>query len=194
IDKAGNTDILLIAQGDRDGLLAQWQQHLPALVAAGSRSVAPLERALGSLIELFQFESEIQLSTSAGRATLVGDGALAALVGFESPLTSGRSVVALTASDSAAMSLLSAGLNDSGKIGQIRGDLGLLRGDSVESFRINPVYYVGSLPWWQWLWFHLHSHPLLLALLGVASGLLVTFIVYGALRTMAARRLKGNHG
>ena len=194
IDKAGNTDILLIAQGDRDGLLAQWQQHLPARVAAGSRSVAPLERALGSLIHLFQLESEMQLSSSAGRATLVGDGALAALVGFESPLTSGRSVVALTASDSAAMSLLSAGLNDSGKIGQMRGDLGLLRGDSVESFRINPVYYVGSLPWWQWLWFHLHSYPLLLALLGVASGLLVTFIVYGALRAMAARRLKGNHG
>ena len=47
-------------------------------------------------------------------------------------------------------------------------------------------------------WFHSirgnHEQLMLLALLGVASGLLVTFIVYGALRTMAARRLKGNHG
>ena len=194
IEQARDTDILLIAQGDRDGLLKQWQQHLPALVAAGTRSVAPLERAMGSLVHLFQLESQIQLSTSGGRTTLAGDGPLAALVGFESPLQSGRSVVALTASDSAAMALLSAGLNDSGKIRQMRGDLGLLRDDAVESFRINPVYYVGHLPWWQWLWFHLHSQPLLLALLGIAAGLLVTFVVYGALRAMAARRLRGEHG
>ena len=194
IEQAGDTDILLVAQGDRDGLLAKWQQHLPALVAAGTRSVAPLERTMGSFINLFQLESEIQLSSSGGRATLEGDGSLAAMVGFESPLKSGRSVVAFTASDSAAMALVGAGLNDSGKIRQIRGDLGLLRGDAVESFRVNPVYYVGHLPWWQWLWFHLHSHPLLLALLGIGAGLLVTFVVYGALRTMAERRLRGEHG
>ena len=194
IEQARDSDILLITQGDGDGLLKQWQQHLPALVAAGTRSVAPLERAMGSLIHLFQVESEIQRSSSGGRTTLVGDGPLAALVGFESPLQSGRSVVALTANDSASMALLSAGLNDSGKIRQMRGDLGLLRDDAVESFRINPVYYVGSLPWWQWLWFHLHSHPLLLALLGIAAGLLITFIVYSALRAMAARRLRGEHG
>lgn len=194
IAQARDTDILLVAQGDRDGLLAQWQQHLPAVVAAGSRSVAPLERALGSLVHLFQLESEIQLSSSGGRTTLAGDGPLAAIVAFESPLQKGRSVVALTASDSAAMALVGSGLNDPGKVRQLRGDLGLLRGDSVESFRIQPVYYVGELPWWQWLWFHLHSHPLLLALLGIGAGLLVTFIVYGALRAMAARRLRNDHG
>ena len=194
IEQARDSDILLVSQGDSDGLLAQWQQHLPALVAAGSRSVAPLERALGSFMPLFQLESEVRLSSSGGLTTLAGDGPLAAIVGFESPLQKGRSVVALTASDSSAMALISAGLNESGKIQQLHGDLGLLRGAAVESFRIHPVYYVGSLPWWQWLWFHLHSHPLLLALLGIGAGLLVTFVVYGALRAMAVRRLRGEHG
>ena len=194
IEQARDTDILLVAQGDRDGLLAQWKQHLPALVAAGTRSVAPLERTLGSLMHLFQLESEVQLSSSGGLTTLAGDGPLAAIVGFESPLQKGRTVVALTASDSTAMALIGEGLNDSSKIQQMHGDLGLLRGDAVESFRIHPVYYVGDLPWWQWLWFHLHSHPLLLALLGIGVGLLVTFVVYGALRAMVARRLKGEHG
>ena len=193
IAQARDTDILLIAQGDRDGLLAQWQQHLPALVAAGSRSVAPLERALGSFIPLFQLESEIHLSSSGGRSTLEGQGPLGAIVGFESPLNKGRSVVALTATDSAAMALMAAALNDSGKLRNLRGDLGLLRGDALESFRIHPVYFVGDLPWWQRLWFHLHSHPLLLALLGIGAGLLVTFVVYGALRAMAARRLGAQH-
>jgi hypothetical protein len=68
-----------------------------------------------------------------------------------------------------------------------------MRGDAIESFRINPVYYVGNLPWWQRLWFHLHSHPLLLALVGLGAGLLLTFLVYVALRTMARRRLTDNH-
>jgi len=192
-NKAGDTDILIVSQADADGLLEQWKSHLPALLAAGARSVQPLERALGSFIELFNLESEHRLSTSGGQAVLQGTGPLAAVTGFESPLHSGRSVVALTATDKEAMGLLSQSLNDAGKIKSLRGDLGLMRGDAIESFRIKPVYYVGDLPWWQRLWFHLHSHPLLLALAGIATGLLLTFIVYGALRTMARRRLASQH-
>ena len=144
---------------------------------------------MSALTHWFQPDPALERSPSGGRTTLEGEGALAALVGFESPLHSGRSVVALTANDSAAMERVSAGLNDSGKIQQMRGDLVLLRAETIDSFRINPIYYVGSLPWWQWLWFHLHSHPLLLALVGIGTGLLLTFIVYAALRSMARRPL-----
>ena len=120
---------------------------------------------------------------------LQGTGPLAAIAGFESPLKSGRTVVALTATDRESMALLSLGLNDAGKIKRLRGDLGLMRDGAVESFRIKPVYYVGDLPWWQRLWFHMHSHPLLLALVGIATGLLLTFVLYATLRGMARRRL-----
>lgn len=188
-DKAADTDILVISQADSDGLLQKWKSHLPALLAAGARSVQPLERAMGSFIDLFNLESNQRLSASGGQAILQGNGPLAAVTGFESPLSAGRSVVALTATDKEAMALLSLGLNDAGKIKSLRGDLGLMRGDAIESFRIKPVYYVGDLPWWQRLWFHMHSHPLLLALVGIGTGLLLTFIVYAALRSMARRRL-----
>ena len=192
-DKAADTDILVISQGDSDGLLEKWKSHLPALLAAGARSVQPLERAIGSFFDLFNLEPHQRLSASGGQAVLQGKGPLAAVTGFESPLSSGRSVVALTATDKDAMSLLSQGLNDAGKIKSLRGDLGLMRGDAIESFRIKPVYYVGDLPWWQRLWFHMHSHPLLLALVGIGTGLLLTFIVYAALRSMARRRLAAHH-
>lgn len=188
-DKAANTDILVISQADSDGLLEKWKNHLPALLTAGTRSVQPLERALGSFTDLFNLESDNRLSSSAGLAVLQGTGPLAAVTGFESPLTAGRSVVALTATDKDAMALLSLGLNDAGKIKNLRGDLGLLRGDAIESFRVKPVYYVGDLPWLQRLWFHMHGHPLILALFGLAAGLLLTFFVYAALRSMARRRL-----
>ncbi len=192
-EKARDSDILLISQADSDGLLEKWKSHLPALLAAGARSVQPLERAMGSFGELFNLESDNRLSASGGQAILQGTGPLAAVTGFESPLTAGRSVVALTATDKDAMALLSLGLNDAGKIKSLRGDLGLMRGDAIESFRIKPVYYVGDLPWWQRLWFHMHSHPLLLALVGIGTGLLLTFIVYAALRSMARRRLVSHH-
>lgn len=188
--KARDTDLLVVGQDDKDGLLQQWQRHLPALLAAGARSIQPLERAMGSLADLFSLESGHRLSASGGAAVLQGDGPLAAVTGFESPQASGRSVVALTATDSEAMGRLARALSDSAQLQSVRGDLALMRGESIESFRIHPVYYVGDLPWWQRLWFHLHGHPLLLALVGIATGLLLTFIVYGALRGMARRRLE----
>jgi hypothetical protein len=192
-EKAGDTDILVIAQADSDGLLEKWKSHLPVLLAAGIRSVQPLERAVGSFVDLFHIDSNQRLSVSGGLAVLQGTGPLAAAAGFESPLAAGRSVVALTATDQNAMALLSEALNDPGKISNLRGDLGLFRGDAIESFRIKPVYYVGDLPWWQRLWFHMHSHPLLLALVGMGAGLLMTFIVYMSLRSMARRRLANHH-
>lgn len=193
LDQAKGTDILLISQADRDGVLTRWGHQIPALIEAGKRSIQPLERTLGALSGFFGQDPSIQYSSSGGQTTLRGDGPLAAIVGFQSPLNEGRSVVGLTATDGVAMQLISESLNDTGKTNQMRGDLALLRADSVESFRIHPVYYAGNLPWWERIWFHLHTHPLWLASLGIVAGLLLTFMVYGALRVMARRRLKTHH-
>ncbi|MEQ6433860.1 cellulose biosynthesis cyclic di-GMP-binding regulatory protein BcsB [Comamonas sp. w2-DMI] len=193
IEKARDTDILLVSAGDKDGLLQKWSQDIPTLISAGKRTTHLLERAIGSLSELFQHAADAPTPATTGLATLEGEGPLAAIVGFESPLHKGRSIVGLTASDDAAMGHISRGLSDSTKISAMRGDLSFLRAEQVESFRVNPVYYVGDLPWWQRMWFHLHNHPLALALAGIATGLLLTFLVYGALRSLAARRLAGRN-
>lgn len=191
IREAGNRDILLIAHGDSDGLLQQWHADMPAVLAAGKRSVQPLERGLHRFYDLFSMAEGAPARPSEGSTTLEGDGPLAAIVGLQSPLTPERSVVALTATDPGAMRLISQSLNDGAKVERLHGDLSLLRGDTIESFRINPVYYVGDLPWYKRLWFHLHTHPLLLALLGIAAGLILTLLVYGALRSLARQRLEG---
>ena len=80
-------------------------------------------------------------------------------------------------------------LTDPAKVQAMRGDLSLLRADAVESFRINPVYYVGDLPWWRRLWFALHGHPILLATVGILSGLILSLLVFLGLHAMARRRL-----
>jgi len=191
IDQARNRDILVIADGSDNELLRQWKADMPAVLAAGQRSVQPLEHALNQFSELFRMPEGAPTRPGEGATILQGDGPLAAIVGMQSPLTSGRSVIALTATDPDAMRLISRSLNDGAKVEQLHGDLSLLRGDTIESYRINPVYYIGDLPWYKRLWFQLHSHPLLLALLGVLAGLVLTLLVYGALRALARQRLEG---
>lgn len=193
-EQARDHDVLLIASADHDDVLSRLGNNIPALIEAGKRAIRPLDQALGRWRELFNLESETNLVSQSGKTLLEGTGPLAAMAGFESPLNSGRTVIALSATDEATLGLLSEALNDTGKIQTLRGDLVLFRGAALESFRINPVYYVGDMPWWRKWWFYLHSHPTVLALFGIVSGLLLTFMVYVSLRAMARRRLGRGHG
>ena len=188
-EQARGTDILVVAHADSDGLLAQWGHNLPTLIDKGSRSIRPLDRALGQAMDFFSIDTERRLASASGKAILEGNGPLAAIAGLQSPLDAERTVVVLTATDTASLQTIASALTDPGKVQSMRGDLSLLRGDAVESFRINPVYYVGDLPWWRRLWFALHGHPMLLALAGTASGLFLSFMVFVGLRSMARRRL-----
>jgi hypothetical protein len=188
-EKARGTDILLVAHADSDGLLARWGHDLPALIDKGTRSIRPLDRVVGGVMDFFNIDSELRLATPEGRAILEGKGPLAALTGLPSPLDADRSVVVLTATDAPTLRAISLALTDPAKVQAMRGDLSLLRADAVESFRINPVYYVGDLPWWRRLWFALHGHPILLATVGILSGLILSLLVFIGLRSMARRRL-----
>jgi len=188
-DKASGTDILVLASASSNPLVAQWGRDLPALIEAGKRSVRPLTQALDSFFDLFNLETQSKVTSEGASAILLGNGPLAAVAAMESPLNRGRSVVVLSASDSKTLDLLGTVLTDPGKVRNMRGDLSLVRGDQLESFRVNPVFYVGDMPWWRRWWFQMHTHPLLLALFGLAGGMMIAFIVYIALRTLARNRL-----
>ena len=73
-------------------------------------------------------------------------------------------MVLLNATEAAALPAAAEVLLDAGKVRLVRGDLVLVRGEAVEAFRVGDTYDVGELRWWRWLWFQLHTHPLLLAL------------------------------
>lgn len=189
VGKASGKDLLLIGGPDTDKLLASWGKGVPALLDGGKRSVRPAARALGAVEDIFALGAEDRVGSPEGLALLEGDGPLALLTGFESPLNTGRSVVALTATHPGAMQQVGDVLNDPGRIRRLRGDLGVFRSDQVESFRINDRYYVGDMPWWRQLWFFSHSSPILLALFSVGGGLLLAYMLYASLRAMANRRL-----
>jgi hypothetical protein len=175
-------DLLLIG----DGLLQRWSGERRLRLADPAREFLAPMLVRGARDNPLRVTP---VAVSDRRVAIEARGPIAALLGFESPLARGRSVVALTADHAGGVRALAEAIGDPGRVGRIRGDLAILRGADVASYRGEPTYYVGTLSWWKKLWFHFAQHPLLLLLLSVAAGVLLAFALYAYLRRAAERRL-----
>ena len=150
----------------------------------GSRKPLRDERAD---VHLFDRRIEMREREVSG---LRSRGQLAALLGFESPLQRGRSVVALASSGAHDSNQLVNAMEDEGLVGRIHGDIAFVRDQQIDSYQVNNQYYVGYLPWHLRVWFFLSRHPVLLAVFGVLAGLILAFIFFWTLRGVAARRMR----
>jgi len=190
IDTVKDRDLVVIGTGSAAQVLQQWGKSLPLLIERGKTEIALRDqRAHAWSNWLSGIEAENISPT--GRAILSADGPLAALVGFESPYTERRSVVALTASSDDRVRDVLDVLEDPGKVSQIRGDLTVIRQRDLEGLRLGDTYYVGNLPWYARLWMQMSAHPALLAIAGILAGLLVALTLFWALGRLAARRNGG---
>jgi hypothetical protein len=63
--------------------------------------------------------------------------------------------------------------------------------NKVESFLTGKTYFVGDLPLWTAIWFHLSEHPVLLAITTVSASLVLAVLLWRVLRLAARRRLRG---
>ena len=118
-----------------------------------------------------------------------GEG-MGVLLGLESPLTAGRSVVAVTGMTPAAVSESVAALRDHDGSAAIQGDVALVQGTQVSAFRTTPGYDLGSLPPWLWVQRWLGDHPFRVAVLLVAAACLAGMPLFWLLRRRAALRLR----
>ena len=116
---------------------------------------------------------------------------IAAVAGPQSPFHAQRSIVALLASGAEDYALLRDTLADPGAREGMAGSLALIRSSGVHSQFVGEPYYVGELPWWLLLWFHLSEHPLLVAALSALSVVLGAFLDWYLLRGVARRRRGG---
>ena len=81
-------------------------------------------------------------------------------------------------------------LEDEGKVPMIRGDLTIVRNADVRSYQSDSLYYVGTLSWWKWLWFHVSRHPILLTLITLSIAIVVALWLYGWLQRRVTKRLQ----
>ncbi|MGJ4748805.1 cellulose biosynthesis cyclic di-GMP-binding regulatory protein BcsB, partial [Leptospira sp. SA-E8] len=118
----------------------------------------------------------------------------AALLGFESPLSPRRSVVAVTAATPQALPLVLDMLDNDKVVFTLHGGAVLLpaQGGPVESVAARRTYTTGELPFWTAIWYPLSSQPVLLALMAVLAVLIFAFALWRTLKATAERRLGGH--
>ncbi|MEP8986085.1 cellulose biosynthesis cyclic di-GMP-binding regulatory protein BcsB [Enterobacter cloacae] len=130
---------------------------------------------------------------ASAQTAVTSQGAMAAVVGFQSPYNDQRSVIALLADSPRGYELLNSAMNDSGKRASMFGSVSVIRESGVNSLRVGDVYYVGHLPWFERLWYALSNHPVLLAILAAVSVVLLAWVLWRLLRIISRRRLNPDH-
>jgi hypothetical protein len=186
--QASNADVLVLSGAGAAPLLTQWRQDL-ALAINGD------ERKFQELSVASRFDNPLAADrepAGGGRVQVNAKGPLGAFISFESPLSADRTVVALAGSDDDAMQGLLGALENGAKVPLILGNLAVVRGDTVQSYQGDSVYYVGSLSLGKRLWFHLSQHVVLFTLVALLVVVVSAMLLYGGLQRRVARRLAAN--
>ena len=169
-------------------LLDEWGKDLSLVLGESRRTLRDPSDAARFDEDLMSSMRDVRAPNA--RVSIGTNGSLGAFISFESPLSDNRTVVALSGTDAAATNALVDVLEDEGKVPMIRGDLAIVRAGNVQSYQGESLYYVGSLSWWKWSWFHLSRHPILLTLVTLAFAIIVALWLYGWLQRRVARRLQ----
>lgn len=179
VDSVRDRDLLVIGTGSAAELMAKWGKGLPMLIERSENDLSVREPT-----------DRPKDQGPVARTAMSVNGPTAAFVGFQSPYTSGKSVVALAANTSDRLGDLLDVLADDARVGEVRGDLTVVRQKVVVGLTVGDTYYAGHLPWYAWLWVHISRYPALMAFAGILAGLFVALTVFWALGRLAARRLE----
>ena len=182
-------DLLLIGAVSRQPLLDAWSKALPAVIAGPGRKIRKVPGTLDRFYELIGMNTDPS-PDSVPQKHLRGNGPLAALLGFQSPLDKAHSVVAATAVEPEEMHALLDVLQDEDAVKSMHGSIVLVHGGKAESMFGGKTYTLGRLPFWTSIWFLLSGHPILLAVMSVVAVLVFAFALWRTLRTIASRRLE----
>lgn len=128
-------------------------------------------------------------ATPDSKTTISSEGAMAAIVGVQSPFHDQRSVVALLADSPRGYELLNNAQNDSGKRAAVFGSVTVIRESGVSSLRVGEIYYVGHLPWWERIWYALSTHPVILGAIAALVVVIMALLLRRALKAYSRRRL-----
>ncbi|WP_244196136.1 cellulose biosynthesis cyclic di-GMP-binding regulatory protein BcsB [Paraburkholderia susongensis] len=191
VASVGGRDLLVIGTGSAADLLAKWGKGLPLLISQGDTALRMREQRKESWTN-WPADGDHRPRTPDGETVMSTSGPLGALIGFESPLEAGRSVVALAATSSGQLASVLDVLQDDRRPSPVYGDLTLVRGAQIDSLLLGKPYFVGEVPWYARIWIFVSNYPSLLAIAGILAGLAVALAVFWALSRLAVRRTGGS--
>lgn len=114
----------------------------------------------------------------------------AVLAGFESPISSGRSVVVLAAKQPSQLHFVTEALFDANRIKDVRGTSVGFNAQSVHTLKNQPQYHVGNLSPPRRVVAYFTQHPLLLAAMGLIAVCALGVLMYVVMRARALQRLQ----
>jgi len=186
------------AFADRDILVMGTLQRLPGIdnllanapvTAQGNRMALRLPDTLESLRRVFVDRNAAERTRAASSLQSgIADGTTV-MVGGESPLSRGRSLVALLAGSPQALEATVASMKDPDQAPLVQGDLSLISQGQVTSYRVKAPYTVGSLPLWMYPGWLLRDSPYAIIALTLFGCVLLGLAFYWAMRRRATGRL-----
>ncbi len=188
LQSMADKDLIVIGTLGRQPALQTLLRETP-LQLEGNRLTVRLNDAFGDFRNLFGGERRGELERVAAQLAAPGE-SLGALIGFQSPLNSSRSVVALTGTTPAGLEAMVTAMRDPEQVPRVQGDTAIFSGGRIQAFRVNNTYTVGTLPPWLWPEFYIKDNPW--AMLGILLLvlLLIPAPIYWVLRRRAAQRLR----
>ena len=124
------------------------------------------------------------------KITALSELGLAAIVSYQSPLNSDRTVVALLADSPRGMANLNQNLVLNHGNVQASGSLTVVKADQSSSFDVGETYYLGNLPWYQRIYYLLLESPWLLMFLCLFSSIVFCIFCYKILKYVQNERTR----
>lgn len=186
-DRLKNADLLLIGASLKQGLLTQWADKLPVTLRDGNLRNSQPRRSSSFLFDWLNFETTPDPSVMT-QQQIDQNGAMAVMLGFESPLSAKRSVVAIVSTRpgdlTESLEALERASND------IHGSAVFIHPNKVEGFLVGDTYTIGELPFWTSIWYPFANRPVLLAIMAALAVLVFAFALWRTLRLLAAKRMR----
>jgi cellulose synthase (UDP-forming) len=183
-------DLILMGTIGRQPAATALLRDAPIQITADRLSIAAPDR-LADIRGLFLDQpTSGERRRAAAQLAELGEG-LAVMAGTQSPLASGRSVVAILGATPAAMADAVATLRDASRAGQVQGDLVLLNAGRVSAFRTAQGYAVGNPPWWLVPYLLIDENPWAVGAIMAMAALLLGLPAAWFLRRRSAMRLRG---
>ncbi|MDR5828382.1 cellulose biosynthesis cyclic di-GMP-binding regulatory protein BcsB [Caballeronia sp. LP006] len=189
VDRFADKDLLVLGSPGRQPLLQRWAKNMP-FSGDGDARTFQLSDVAFKLVDWWHGEHGPERSPARADLSLVSSNGDALLTGFESPLKSGRSAVALISAAGQSDADLSAALLDNDLLPSIQGAMAVIHGRTVAVTSNGEAYYVGQLSPMHYMRWALSAHPVLLVFSAVIAALIIAAVFYRALRSLAARRLR----
>lgn len=189
VQSVADKDLLVLATGGNQPLLQQWQQYLPATSDGLQHHflLSDLPRYVRSWISP---DAAANQHTANAGITFSGLSNSTWFAGFQSPLKAGRSVVLIASNQpQGLLEATSALIGGDDYKDSIQGSLAVVQGKQISSLVADQQYYVGDLNYFKFMQWQLSQNlgwMLAITFLGL---LVLTCLIYLALRARAKRRL-----